>query len=299
MNFDYGNVLTRAFHITWKHKSFWLFMMLPMLIAWVMFIALAAPVFLLGENDEMMGLVFVIWIAVMVLGTIGSFIASTAGTTSLTLGILRAERGEGSTLFMDLVRDGFQYFRQALGAILIVQLSVGLVFTVFFLCIAALSAVTMGIAAICLQPVMILISPLSFLMVAVITGSLVSVIDEDLGAWDAVKRALNVVRDHVWKFIIISFIVYFGVSIISGLVFVPAMIPAMAAPVAIEAEVGENLFILIILASVCLFIPLMSIFSGIAGTLTTSALGLAYLRLSRPAGSDVVFASDEPKNATS
>jgi hypothetical protein len=301
MTFDYGNVLTRTLQITWKHKSFWLFMMFPMLIASGMFIAFAAPVFLLGEDDETMGLVFVIWTAVLTLGTIVIFIVSAAGTTSLTLGILRAERGEGSTSFMDLVRDGFQYFGRAVGVILIVQLSVGLVFTVFFLCIAALFAVTMGVAAICLQPIVILISPLSFLIVAVITGALAAVIDESLGAWDAVKRALKVVRDHVWKFILISFIIYFGVSILSGVIALPAMIPAMAAPIMMEAgiDMGEQMVLPLMILFACLFFPLMSLLTGITGTLTTSALGLAYLRLSHPAGSSVVFAPDEPKDATS
>lgn len=301
MNFDFGNVLTRALQITWKHKSFWLFMMFPMLIASVMFIAFAAPVFLLGEDDETMGLVFALWAAVLILGTVISFAISTAGITSLTLGILRTERGEGSTSFMDLVRDGFQYFGRALGIILIVQLSVGLVFTVFFLCIAALSAVTMGLAAICLQPIVILISPLSFLMIAVTSGALVAVIEDNLGAWDAVKRALKVVRDHIWKFILISFIIYFGVSILSGIFALPAMLPAMAAPIMMESgvDVGEQMVLPILILFACLFFPFMSLLTGISGALTTSALEIAYLRLAHPVGGSIVFAHDEPKDATS
>ena len=297
MNFDIGNVLTSALQITWKHKSFWLFMMFPMLIASGMFIALAAPVFLFNENDEMMGLVLAIWAAVLVLGMIVSFIVGAAGTTSLTLGILRVERGEGSTSFMDLVRDGFAYFGRALGVMLIVQLTIGLLFTFFFLCVAALSAVTMGMAAICFQPIMILITPLSFLVVAVMNGALVAVIEEDLGAWQAVKRALHVVRDHVWKFILIAVIVYFGVSLLSGLIVIPIMIPAMAAPIALEA--GEGIFKLTLLIFVCIFFPAMSLFSGIVGVFTTSALGLSYLRLSRPAGNEIVFVMDETDDATS
>lgn len=301
MNFDYGNVLTRAFQITWKHKSFWLFMMAPMLIASVMFIAFIAPVFILGENDEMMGLVLVGWVGVIILGTIASFIVSTAGNTSLTLGILRAERGEGSTSFMDLVRDGFQYFGRALGAMLIIQLTIGAVFTVFFLLVAALTAVTMGIAAICLQPIMILITPLSFLVVAVMNGALVAVVDENLGALDAVKHALQVVRNHVWKFILITLIVYIGTSFLSSIFVFPAMLPAMAAPIMMESgmDMSGRSAILIFSLFACLFFPLMSLLAGITGAFMTSALQVSYLRLSRPAGGEVVFASEEPNNATS
>ncbi|GAB1471325.1 hypothetical protein MASR2M66_22030 [Chloroflexota bacterium] len=300
MNFDYGNVLTRALQITWKHKSFWLFMMLPMLIGSILFFAFIVPVFLLDGNEDMMGLVMAAWMGVVALVMIASFLVSTAGMASLTLGILRVERGEGSTSFMDLVRDGFAYFGRALGVMLIIQLTIGLFFTVFFLCIGALTAVTMGIAAICLQPVMILLTPLSLLVVAVMYGALVAVIDEDLGALEAVKRAGQVVREHVWKFIIISLIVYFGTSIISSIFIFPAMLPVMAGPILMESgmDMSGQPVILIMLVFACIFFPLMSLMTGISGAFMTSALGLTYLRLSRPAGNEVVYAPDVPQSDT-
>ncbi|MBN8656537.1 MAG: hypothetical protein J0M11_12420 [Anaerolineae bacterium] len=302
MNFDYGNILTRSFQITWKHKSFWLFMMFPTLIASVMFIAFAAPVFLLSENnDEMMGLAFAGWVGVLFLGTIINLVVSTAGTTSLTLGILRVERGEGATSFLDLVRDGFQYFGRAFGAVMIIQLSIGAVFTVFFLCIAMLSLVTMGLASICLQPITLLLTPFSFLVVAVMDGALVAIIDEGLGAWDAVKRALGVVREHVWKFLIITLIVYLGVSVFSGFFVVPVMIPAMALPIMMESgmEIGAQEIIVAMLAFACLFFPLMSIFSGVTGALMTSVLNLSYLRLTQTPEAEIVVAPESAKDATS
>ncbi|NWF63488.1 MAG: hypothetical protein HXY38_04200 [Chloroflexi bacterium] len=299
MNFDYGNVLTRALQITWRHKSFWLFIMLPMLIASVMFIAFAAPVLFISETDELMGLVVAGWAAVAVLGAIASFIASTAGNTSLMLGILRVERGTGSTAFMDLVRDGFQYFGRTLAVILILQLSVGLALTIFFLIVFLLTVVTMGIASICMQPVMILLTPVSFLVVAIMDGALVAVIEENLGAWQAVNRAFQVVRHHVWKFVILTLIIYFGSTILSSIFIFPAIIPVMAAPIMIDTETIEPIILLFVGLFACLFVPLMTIVSGIIGTFMTAALGISYLRLARPVGSEIIFAANEPENATS
>lgn len=290
MNFDYGNVLSRAIQITWKHKSFWLFMMFPMLIASLIFLSFVVPVFLLEGNEDMMGLVLVLWIGVVALGIFASLLASAAGITSLTLGIWRAERGEGSTAFMDLARDGFQYFGRALGVIVIVQSTIGLVFTAFFLCVAGLIAVTAGVAAICLQPVILLITPLTYLVAALMNGAILSVIDEELGAWEAVKRAWQVVREHVWKFLILTLVAYFGASILSGIVAVPAVIPAMFAPMAVE--MGEQAFWAVMIIFVCLFFPLMSVFSGVVGTFTTAVVDVAYLRLAKPAGDNVIFAPD-------
>lgn len=295
MNFDFGDVLTRAVKLTWKHKSFWLFMAFPVLIAAFIFLSFAAPVFFLEGNEDMMGLIMAAWIGVVALGVIASLLASAAGMTSLTLGILRAERGEGSTSFLDLLRDGFDYFGRALGVMFIVQLTIGLVFTVFFLCVAALATVTMGIAAICLQPVMLLLTPLSFLVAAVMNGGIVSVIEEDLGAWDAVKRALQVIREHVWKFVLLTLIVYIGASILSFIFVIPAMIPAFFAPVAVE--MGEQAFWVVMGSFTCLFFPALAVYSGIAGALTTSAVDIAYLRLSAPAGDEVVFEPGENENS--
>ncbi len=290
MNFDYGNILTRAFKSTWKYKSFVLFMMFPMLIASVIFLAFVAPLFLLEGNEDMMGLVIALWVGVITLGMIASFLASTAGLTSLTLGILRAERGTGSTTFMNLFRDGFQYFARALGVMLIVNLTIGLIFTVFFLCAAALIAVTMGIASFCLQPVMILLTPLSFLVAAVANGGIVSVIEEDLGAWEAVKRALQIVREHVWKFIILTLIVYFGASFLSSIFVVPAMIPALFVPVAME--LGEQMFWVVMALSACFFFPALAVYSGIVGAFTTFAIDIAYLQLTRPAENEIIVTGD-------
>lgn len=127
------------------------------------------------------------------------------------------------------------------------------------------------------------------------------VIDEELGAWEAVKRALQIVREHVWKFVIITLIVYFGTTFVTSILIFPVMLPAMAGPIFVEsgAEINEQMIALIIVSFFCMFFGIMSVLTGITSTFMTSALGLSYLRLSRPAGSEIVFATDEPKNATS
>ena len=301
MNFDYGNVLTRALQITWRQKSFWLFMMFPMLVASFIFVTFAAPIFLFSEDEDMMGLFLVLWLGVLALSFIVSLLVTTAGSTSLMLGILRVERGEGSTAFMDLVQDGFQYFGRVLGAVLIIQFSIGAVFAVFFLCVAALTAVTMGIASICLQPIMMLLTPLSFLVIAVMDGAMVAVIEEDLGSWDAIKRSLNVVREHVWKFILVTLIAYFGSTLVSSIFIFPATLPAAAAPILMESgeDISGQAVIAMMILFACICFPFMSLVTGITGTFMNSVIGISYLRLSRPAVSDIVLFGEEENPATS
>ena len=300
MNFDYGNILTRALKLTWKHKSFWLLLMIPVFISFMILAAIILPVIFLTENEESMTLIMVLWAGIVIFGFFASFIIGAVSMNAVTLGILRAERGEGSTALMDVVRDSFQYFKNAFGAVLIVQLSVGAVFTVFFLCMTALTLVTMGIASICLQPIMLLLTPLSFLVGAVLYGALVAVIDEGLGALDAVKRAVQVVRDHVWKFVVISLIAYFGSMVVSSIFTFPLMIPAMFGPALIESgvDITGNTFALIFIPFLCIFGVLMAFVSGVTGTFIAASMEISYLQLSRPVP-EVIFAADAPKDATS
>jgi len=300
MNFDYGNILTRALKLTWKHKSFWLLLMIPVFISFMILAAIILPVIFLTDNEESITLIMVLWAGIVIFGFFASFIIGAVSMNAVTLGILRAERGEGSTALMDVVRDSFQYFKNAFGAVLIVQLSVGAVFTVFFLCMTALTLVTMGIASICLQPIMLLLTPLSFLVGAVLYGALVAVIDEGLGALDAVKRAVQVVRDHVWKFVVISLIAYFGSMIVSSIFTFPLMIPAMFGPALIESgvDITGNTFALIFIPFLCIFGVLMAFVSGVTGTFIAASMEISYLQLSRPVP-EVIFAADAPKDATS
>lgn len=148
-----------------------------------------------------------------------------------------------------------------------------------------LSIVTMGLASFCLQPIMLLLTPLSFLTIAVTDGAVVAVIDENLGAWEAVKRAIQVVREHVWKFIVLTLIVYLGTTTILSSIFIaPAMIPAMAGPIMLESgvDLDGNTVLLLFACFACIFLPFLTLFSGIAGAYIQTLLSLSYLRLSRP-----------------
>ncbi len=297
MNFDYGNILTRSFQITWRHKSFWLFSIVPMLVSFAGIFFFIAPVFLMGDESDLVWVALAVWLTGLALTFVASFLVGAVGSSALMLGILRVERGEGSTSFMDLLRDGFLYFRRVLGVMLIVQLSIGLAMMLFFCFYMAASLVTMGLASICFQPIFILMTPLSFVMVAVLDAALMAVIAEDMGAWDAVRRGVRVVRDHVWKFIILALIVYFGTSILTGILLTPSMIPVMVFPILMETgmEISWELFLLIAGLSSCIFFPLMALLSGVTGTFMNSALGISYLRLTRPAEGEVVFAPENPQ----
>lgn len=296
MNFDYGIVLTRSFQTAWRYKSFWIFSIVPVMLSFVGLFFFIAPVFLISEESDLVWLVFAIWLLGLVITLVAGTILGAAGSSSLMLGILRVERGEVSTSFLDLLRDGFQYFWRVLGAFLIIQLSFGLVMAVFFCMYFVLSLITMGLASICLQPIFLLMTPISFLVVALMDAAIMAVIADGLAPWDAVKRALQIVREHVWKFVILSLVIYFVSTVLSGIIITPAMIPAMILPLALESgmDMSWEMFLLVAGVFSCVFFPLMALLSGVTGTFVNAVMGISYLRLASPADSEVVFAEAAP-----
>ena len=219
-----------------------------------------------------------------------SFVLGGVSMSATTLGVLQAERGEDGLSFASLLSDSRQYIGRILAVALIIGLTIGLVFTLFFLMVAVLTVVTMGIASICLQPIVILITPLSFLVLGVLESAQAAVIVDDMSALDAVKRGLNIVRENIWKYVIITLIIYVGSSIIMSFFMVPLMAPMFAFSFFASSEqFNPRMMEMTLLGFMCLFFPFMVAFQSIVMTFMKSTLFLSYLRLTRPKEDAPVF----------
>jgi hypothetical protein len=296
MNFDYGNILTRTLQISWKHKSFWGILALPIVISFAIFPVMFGFIFFIEENptSDVSSILFIGFFAVFVILTLVSIVFQIFGFSAVSLGIVRAEKDEGSLRFMDLLQDSRKYFWRQFRVFLIVQLSIGLIFTLFLVFVFVSSIVTMGLASFCLQPIMILLTPLMFLVLGVLEAAHTAVITENLSAWDAVKRGFEIVRQHIWKYIILTIIIYFGVMILSSIITFPMIIPFMAFPFFMESgiEMTNPAIISIMVLFTCIFFPVMALFSGISQTILKTSLTLTYLRLTQKDENRVIVSAE-------
>ncbi len=294
MNFDYGDLLTRSLQITWRNKMLWILSALPMLISF-----LVIPVFLLPtyfhdaydlRGDIESVIVTAMFVSMIVLMA-ASFAVAAYSMSAATLGVLRAEKGEGSLAFLELLRDGGKYFWRVLGVMLVINLTIGMAFTLFFLCVFVSIVVTMGMASICFQPIMIIIAPLSFFAVVIMESAESAVVVDDLGVMDALKRAFALVRTHFWKYALITLIIYLAGSILSSFLLFPFMVPFFGLGVFAASSfpgMEPRFFPLIITGFMCILFPLMYVIRGVTLTFIKSALSLAYLQLTRAAESQVM-----------
>ena len=275
----------------------WALSAIPMIVSFLYLPLLMIPVFFLPDTNgqrEMFQsaeiILPIIFFVIFGILFVVSFVLGGVSMSATSLGVLRAERGEDGLSFASLLSDSRQYVGRILAVALIIGLTIGLVFTLFFLMGPVLTVVTMGIASICLQPIVILITPLSFLVLGVYESAQAAVIVDDMSALDAVKRGLNIVRENIWKYVIITLVIYVGSSIIMSFFMVPLMAPMFAFSFFASSEqFNPGMMEVTLLGFMCLFFPFMVAFQSIVMTFMKSTFFLSYLRLTRPKEDAPVF----------
>ncbi len=294
MNFDFGEVLTRAWQITWKHKVLWVISLLPFLMALLFF-----PVWLVlafqrnfdfdklsvwMQNPVLIAVVIVIYLVFIVINVF----LQVASRSSVTFGVYRAELAIQPIAFVDLLKNGLQYFWRILGVSLLVGVGITVVFFSFFACLVALSIVTMGMAAFCLQPLILLMIPFIWLVMAFIEQSELAIVADGMNITNSVKQAYELIKANIWKYLLITIIIYLGMGLLTSLVTFPFMIPMfffMMSNLDANPDFTDMIRIQAILGSVIL--PLLAVIQGFSLTYMKSAMMLVYLHLTRSQASNV------------
>lgn len=297
MNFDVGEVLSQAGQITWKHKVLWVFSALPVFVSFLILPLVFVPIISMGTDPRGIPVIFSepLFIALLVVtnvivGLLG-FVLYAVGTSSVMRGILRLEEGVSQLNFQELFSDGRKYVWRILGVMLLISLGVSAIFFVLFGCMALFGMVTAGIGFICLQPLFILFYPIMIVLYAVIEQSQAAVVADDLGVVEAISQGWNLVKENFWRFLLISLIVYLGVTFLSSLVVLPFMAPFFFIPFLIDnsqINLSTQSIILFVAALSAILLPIMALVQGITITLMKATYMLVYLRLTRASTSKSV-----------
>lgn len=334
MNFNFGEVLTRAWQIVWKHKVLWIFGILascgrgggggngggnsgggdngfspnlpPQLTQWTQWI----------ENNLMqfiailVAILCIIWIVVAFLSTIGKI--------GLIRGTAQAEGGAESLVFGQLFSESTPYFWRMFGLSLILALPM-LVFVVVLVvgalafiipvsvssgesgsALGALAIVPLFLGCLCLFiPVMIVIS-------MVFSQAARAIVLEELGVLPAISRGWEIFRANLGPIILMAIIlgvIGFVVGLVVALPVIVIVFPAMFAFFAGGAQ--SNLPLIFMGVCFCLYLPVLLVFNGILTAYTESAWTLVYMRLTHkpdggnsPAPTDVNPVQPEDNDKT-
>jgi hypothetical protein len=293
VNFDIGAVLTRAWQITWKNKVLWGITALPILPVFLLFPFWFVLVFMDGfdpnkiqswaENPAFV-ILGVIFYLVIIVGSVALQIISRA---SVTLGVFKVETENQPVVFVDGLKNGLRYFLRIFGVFALISGGIFVVFLAFFACGALFSVATMGLGAICIQPLFLLMLPVSMLIMALMEQAEAAVVADELGIMDAVKRAYELIRSNIWRYVLITIVIYFGMNLIMSLIMFPLMLPFFFIMMNnLDSGMDFNNILKLQAVFGAVLFPVMALVQGFIMTYLKSAMMLVYLRLTRPVNED-------------
>jgi hypothetical protein len=286
VTFELGEVITRAWQITWKRKSLWWFGAFFGLIMSIIFPLMFTPMFLpfLMENRSMdMLLIFMVGFIVIFFGFMAiMYPVSAVVQTALTLGVLRADQDAEQISLSELIKNSLPFFWRILGVMTLYAIVVMLINLAFQAIISLVTIVTFGLGMLCMTPFMLLLYPVMFLSIVWMEQAINGIIIDKMEIMDAIKQGWYIIRNNLLPIVLVMVVVYFGVGMVSGFIMLPMMVPFMVFPLSfMEGEPNLMLISISLLCSLA-FGPLFALINGWAMAFTKSAWVLTYMHLTRP-----------------
>lgn len=290
---DFGEVLSKAWRIIWKHKILWIFG----IMAGCSGSGGSTPFqYQFGSSDippqfqstleqiprEQIPLIIGIAVLVALAMIIISIFFGTIGRIGIIRGTLQVEQATTRLTFGELFRGSLPYFWRVLALVIIVTLVIMLLSLILIVPVTVVTVASLGLALICLLPFLCLLVPLSWLVQAYVELGIVSIVADNLGIIDGLKRAWEIIKTNLGVVILMALILILGVAGIGGLIIAGPLL-LVVAPIATAVVVStENLFALGALVSIlCLviYLPVLLVLNGILHSYINTAWTLTYLRL--------------------
>lgn len=299
-NFNFGEVLTRAWQIIWKHKVLWIFGVLASCARgggsgssggggnsgyqtgsgdspfsgdkiervmnqvgnflennWWIIIAVIVGIFLLSFVFYFLGMM---------------------GRIALIRGVAQADKDAESLSFGELWAESMPFFWRVFG----LNFLIGLAFLVLFIPLVLFGIVTAGIGFLCLIPLLCIMVPLSWVVMAIIEQAQNAIVIEDLNMLDGFKRGWEIVKANAVPIIIMMLILGIGSGIIGVIIALPIIIAVV--PAVIGMAVSQQTLTPFYIAAACCvaYFPVLIFFNGVLTAYIQASWTLTYLRLVKP-----------------
>ncbi len=292
---DFGEVLSKAWQIIWKHKVLWIFGILASCGGGSSGASNSGwrnsaeqngwnyqPMINNIPEWQIALIVGIILIVILVLVVLAVFL-STVGRIGMIRGTVQADRGADRLSFGELFSGSLTYFWRVFG----LNLIVGLAFALAVIIVVVPLAISI-IGWICLIPLICLLIPIGWFVSLLTEQANIAIVSENLSITDGIKRGYEVFRANIGPLIVMSLILGLGVSLVGGLI-IGLPIALIVGPAVIgvisgnETALGGGLLV----TGLCLvaYLPVLIVANGILQSYIRSAWALTYLRLTgkRPA----------------
>jgi len=294
MKFDFGEVLTRAWQITWKHKVLWIFGILA---------GCAQGRGNANFNDRGGNgegptspqaqrffenisqwisdhpWIVAVFVLIIVLLVILAIFLGTVGRIGLIRGTAQAEAGVETLVFGTLFKESLVFF----WPVLWLSVLIGLAFLVLIVPLVAFGFLTAGFGFLCILPLLCVLVPLAWAATIVLEQANAAIVIENLGVTAGVRRGWQVARDNVGPMIVMSLILFLLSLFVGVVLAIPVFIIVLPAVLAFGIGQGESTAPLLV-AGLCFvaYLPVLIVLQGILNAYIGSAWTLTYMRLTAP-----------------
>ncbi len=299
---EMSNILSRAWKIVWKHKVLWIFGILascgsrsggssggggnsistdsgqnfnppPELERFFTNIERSMR----SVSEEQIAIFVAIFVAAICLLVIITWLVGLYGKTGVTVGALQAESGRAVT-FRSIWGESWGVFDRVVGLNFLLALPPVLLGFVLVFGLVAVGALTMGIGALCLLPLLCLFIPIGIAYGIFTDFASIAVVKDGLGISAAIQRGWDVLSKNVGSLALLALILILGsffISIILAIPFFVALLPLLLG--AASGDAMQNMtFTLVCFAAA---IPVILVASGILYSYLQTAWTLAYSEL--------------------
>jgi hypothetical protein len=309
---DFGEILSKSWKVIWKNKILWIFGILAGCGAngggggsggnssinqssssW------ADPGDMFPQAEQFFynmersfdniqnSTIILIIIGALILGLIIAAITlfiSSIGKAGLIYGASKADEMDvdaAKLTFKDVWNGGKPYFWR----IVLLSLLIGAASLVLVLVLVApailLSVLTLGVGLFCILPLICIMIPVFWMVNILIEQATVALVVEDLGVFDSIKRAWQiVVQENLGSYAVLGLILGIGGAIVGFIFALPMFLMIIPIVLALVAG-GESAIGGGIIASLVMFIiylPILIALSGVLQAYVGSAWTLAFRR---------------------
>ncbi|MEJ2262179.1 MAG: hypothetical protein P8X95_01955 [Anaerolineales bacterium] len=293
---DFGEVLSRAWQVIWKHKVLWIFGILAGCgnangsgaNFWNEVQRRNPPQtprffnqFNYLPNWQIALIIGAIFLVILILIVLAIFLG-TIGRVGLIRGTLQADQQANQVIFGELFSGSLPYFWRVFGLNLIVGLASFFLVLILIAPFALFAILTLGIGLLCIIPLLCLAVPFFWLVGLVIEQANIAIVIEDVGIIDGLRLGWNVFRDNFGAVFVMGLILSLGINLIGGFIIgIPLAVVAVPAIIGFatgtQRALGGGLWV----AALCFvaYLPVLLILSGALRAYIESAWTLTYLRL--------------------
>ncbi len=305
---DYGEVLERAWQITWRFKGLWVLGVLascrggggggsgsggnfsgsfgpngggPDFPEIERFIETADPAIIVGAVAAVL--------AILLLLALVFFLMGVFGQAGLLYGADRADRGEHVSL-AQAASGGLDFFWRLLALELMVFAVALVVGLSVIVAIVLFGILTLGVGVLLLLPLLCLFIPLSILFGLVLQIYLqfvrTSIVVDSLSITEALRRAWNVVKEHPVPAGVMGLILVLGAGIVGLILGLPLFFVLLPIIGGVAMGTDASLGLGIGFAALCCltYFPFYLLLNGILQTYVQSGWTLTYRRITDRSG---------------